>query len=464
MTKKTFVIIVILLITLVFISALFVSKNSNIKEDDNHITEESDLSFTVFLEGLRDVIANHCIEARMEEERHNGKYDGFSWIGENDVDLIKGYRFTAQNWNIEMMDKCGDPIVSYLEQSLELNERNTEKDVRPVIRGLERGNIKCMIFTANLSYEFVFECGDISENETPQDYKEVYLLQNPSLDPFIKVSILYGSDGFVRGGLGNNKNRGGVAFMMKKEDDEWRTIFAGQGFFDCETIFKEDVPVLSMNIESCWSIEREETWVYDEDRDQWETIRTGESRSEKDLYSEKRMENLDMVRLFNITCDTIIDSFENENFCILSDLERIPLRYDWIGRNYINSWWEDADNTNDILPFVPRQQSISRLQYLDINGDGQSETIISIHGGGTGGSYPFQVFKLSDGGDIVQVIEVERKEENYDGARGHVSFKVENGNIIEFFPVYAEDDANCCPSLGQREITFIWDNGKLISE
>ncbi len=168
---------------------------------------------------------------------------------------------------------------------------------------------------------------------------------------------------------------------------------------------------------------------------------------------EKKIENIDFVKLFKVMCDY-------QPWCWFPETGTI-LKYDWEkAKNYPNSWWEDGDNTKDRI-FV--QNMISAVEYVDLNGDGSKEAVVSIHGGGKAGLSPFQVFELTGEGDMVE-IEVVRDNWRYEVSyMGSFYFKIRDNLIIEEFSVYHKHDPRCCPSLPGIKIKFQWDDGKVVS-
>ena len=126
---------------------------------------------------------------------------------------------------------------------------------------------------------------------------------------------------------------------------------------------------------------------------------------------------------------------------------------------------ECADNGRDLL-------EVESLDYADLDGDGQEE---AIYGGftcmsGSGGVDFFGIVKLTREGRLVHM-PIEPHEGDfkgcdvYDGLRGHLSLAVQNGNLVEVYPVYKDDkECEACSSGGQRLFIFHWDGKRFVLE
>jgi hypothetical protein len=114
---------------------------------------------------------------------------------------------------------------------------------------------------------------------------------------------------------------------------------------------------------------------------------------------------------------------------------------------------------------LPRIHSV-RIQYGDLDGDGQDEAVYEGFTcmSGTAGIDFFGVLKLkSDGKLIALPIEGERKQfkgrtDLYQGLRGHLRLKIKNGRLVQVYPVYEnEEDCNACSEGGERQFIYRWD-------
>jgi hypothetical protein len=82
---------------------------------------------------------------------------------------------------------------------------------------------------------------------------------------------------------------------------------------------------------------------------------------------------------------------------------------------------------------------------------------------GTGGIDLPAVFTLRDGGALVELsvqrpgYESEAGRPLWVNLRGKMDLAVEGGALVEFYPIYADGDANCCPTAGQRKFVYRWD-------
>lgn len=130
----------------------------------------------------------------------------------------------------------------------------------------------------------------------------------------------------------------------------------------------------------------------------------------------------------------------------------------------------DVDTIADYLKLLNRmlEMEVSGFEYSDLDNDGQDELILSIYGGGTGGSGRPYIVKLSKEDDKNTLTYLEKQKEftndEYEGYSGKMGFDIVNNQLIESFPIYMGSDANCCPSGGLRYVLFKWspENNELI--
>jgi hypothetical protein len=118
----------------------------------------------------------------------------------------------------------------------------------------------------------------------------------------------------------------------------------------------------------------------------------------------------------------------------------------------------------------PGQQRIRgvKVLYGDLDGDGQDEAAFEGFTcmAGTAGVDFFGVLKMKPDGKLTALpIEAERKEFKgrrnlNEGLRGHLSLGIENGRLVEIFPVYPTGEPNCCPEGGERRFVYRW-NGQV---
>jgi hypothetical protein len=106
------------------------------------------------------------------------------------------------------------------------------------------------------------------------------------------------------------------------------------------------------------------------------------------------------------------------------------------------------------------------VQYGDLDGDGQDEAVYQGFTcmSGTAGVDYFGVLKMLPDGKIVPLaIEGQRNQfkgrhDLYQGLRGHLRLEIQNGRLVEIFPVYAsEQECNACSSGGERKFVYRWD-------
>lgn len=126
---------------------------------------------------------------------------------------------------------------------------------------------------------------------------------------------------------------------------------------------------------------------------------------------------------------------------------------------------ECANNGRDLL-------DAGNLDYADLDGDGQEEAIYQGFTcmSGSSGSDFFGVVKLTRDGKLVDM-PIQPHEggfkgrDVYDGLRGHLGLAVQNGNLVEVYPLYKDDkECEACSSGGQRFFAFHWDGNRFVLE
>lgn len=108
---------------------------------------------------------------------------------------------------------------------------------------------------------------------------------------------------------------------------------------------------------------------------------------------------------------------------------------------------------------------IRELAFHDFDGDGEDEAVVYGFScwGGTGGPDVFIVLTAKEG--TVREVPFLRpgNEEHpnyYRGLRGKLQFEIEGNSLVEIYPIYNKDDANCCPTGGTREFYYTVKNGE----
>lgn len=109
-------------------------------------------------------------------------------------------------------------------------------------------------------------------------------------------------------------------------------------------------------------------------------------------------------------------------------------------------------------------QSLAPLLYGDLDGDGQEEAAVEGWSclSGNGGADFFGVLKLMPSGKIA-VLPIEpmpkafKGRNPYEGLRGHLRLEIEDGRLVEVYPLYPDEKScNSC-SEGERRFVFRWD-------
>lgn len=92
------------------------------------------------------------------------------------------------------------------------------------------------------------------------------------------------------------------------------------------------------------------------------------------------------------------------------------------------------------------------ISYGDLTGDGLDEVVVPIFSGGTAGDIAYYVLSVVNGrATVVRAVNRTYK----------VGVSIRGRKLVERVPIYAGDDANCCPSRIQTTV-FRW-NGRILA-
>jgi len=96
-----------------------------------------------------------------------------------------------------------------------------------------------------------------------------------------------------------------------------------------------------------------------------------------------------------------------------------------------------------------RDGTVQNCWMANIHGDENPEVLIFTKSAGSGGFAELQAFEFD--GENLQVVELPEPESDLmDGYQGRDWYDIAGGSLIRKFPLYLEDDANCCPAGGSR--------------
>ena len=109
------------------------------------------------------------------------------------------------------------------------------------------------------------------------------------------------------------------------------------------------------------------------------------------------------------------------------------------------------------------------IQYGDVDGDGQDEAIYQGFTcmSGSGGVDYLGVVKLQPNGKladlpIAKIPETFKGRDPFEGLRGHIRLDIEDGRLVERYPVYKGGECEACSEGGERKFVFRWDGHQLV--
>ena len=89
----------------------------------------------------------------------------------------------------------------------------------------------------------------------------------------------------------------------------------------------------------------------------------------------------------------------------------------------------------------------------NIDADESAEVLLFTRSAGSGGYAQLYVYEFS--GDELYPAEIPEPDADLmEGYQGRDSYEVTDGRLFRKFPIYLEDDSNCCPGGGDRVIEF----------
>jgi len=107
---------------------------------------------------------------------------------------------------------------------------------------------------------------------------------------------------------------------------------------------------------------------------------------------------------------------------------------------------------------------INYIRHYDLDDDGEEEAIIQAYTCFTGTAGPDinAIYKLLPSGEIIEL----ETNDNFQGKSvfdehnwKNYGFDIKDGKLVDTVPIYNDNDSNCCPTGGTKEIYYEW-NGK----
>jgi hypothetical protein len=108
----------------------------------------------------------------------------------------------------------------------------------------------------------------------------------------------------------------------------------------------------------------------------------------------------------------------------------------------------------------PRDGGISQVWITQLDKGKEPEIIVWTTSAGTGAYGKVDLFRFT-GNKLVQL--ESPKEIKLKGDRGHEIFKMENGKLYRFVPIYNESDCNATPTGGRTKLMLDFKNMEWMS-
>jgi hypothetical protein len=125
-------------------------------------------------------------------------------------------------------------------------------------------------------------------------------------------------------------------------------------------------------------------------------------------------------------------------------------------RNYLTTVYNEAST---LCGAGQEPIQIGYIKYADLDSDGKEEAIVRASSclTGTAGPDINAVYRLLP---TEKVVEIKINRNKYLDSWKDYGLTAKDGKLLETLPIYADNDANCCPSKGTREITYKFVNGE----
>lgn len=109
---------------------------------------------------------------------------------------------------------------------------------------------------------------------------------------------------------------------------------------------------------------------------------------------------------------------------------------------------------------------ISEISIIDLNKDGFDEIFIITKSAGSGSYATIYGFSSNKDKSVTSIVVPDISQSDlsegaiFNGYQGHDSIYVFKNKLYRKFPIYREDDKNCCPSGGDRTIQYVLKHGE----
>jgi len=100
--------------------------------------------------------------------------------------------------------------------------------------------------------------------------------------------------------------------------------------------------------------------------------------------------------------------------------------------------------------------TVTGAQIADINKDGSPEIYVYINSAGSGSYGSIVAYSANNKKSISEIYlpAIEDDKKNSVGYMGHDGFSIIKNTLTREFPIYKQDDANCCPKGGTRKLEY----------
>ncbi len=251
------------------------------------------------------------------------------------------------------------------------------------------------------------------------------------------------------------------------------SLYSNQPSFDCTKVEKNSSEGLICSSDELMDLDRELSAVYKQalpkasKDDMLKAYQRGWIKGRNDCWKAED-EKKCMVDQYTLRIQELKEKYD------LSDLSKQPTASNGFDKVlklqgitfHVQATNEGSLNQLTITPSgleivnaVIKQEidgSVTGAEVADINADGSPEIYIYITSAGSGSYGSLVAYSANNKKSLSEIYlpPLEDDKKNSVGYMGHDEFTIIENSLARRFPVYNEDDANCCPKGGTRQLQY----------